>query len=204
VCGRERRLVARTRERHAAVHELLAAGQSLSAAGRALGLSRNAVLRFARAATADELLARATSRENSPGPFKPYLNQRRDEGITDASVLHAELRARGWRGSARTVCRYVRPFRQLPAAPPPAPAVPKPRQITRWLLSRPAALEAGEQVQLTEILASCPHQDALAGHLRAFAGDDDRPPGPAPPRMARSRRSRRPATAAFIHHRNPP
>jgi transposase len=168
VCGRERRLVARTRERHAAVHELLAAGQSLSAAGRALGLSRNAVLRFARAATADELLVKATSRENSLDPFKPYLNQRWNEGITDASVLHAELRARGWRGSARTVCRYVRPFRQLPA-PPPAPPVPKPRQITRWLLSRPAALEAGEQAQLTEILASCPHLDALAGHLRAFA-----------------------------------
>jgi zinc-finger of transposase IS204/IS1001/IS1096/IS1165 len=124
-CGRERRLVARTRERHAAVHDLLAAGQSLSAAGRALGLSRNTVLRFARAARADELLVKATSRETSPGPFKPYLNQRRDEGITDASVLHAELQARGWRGSARTACRYVRPFRQLPA-PPPAPAVPKP------------------------------------------------------------------------------
>jgi len=47
---------------------------------------------------------------NSPGPFKPYLNRRWNEGITDASVLHAELQARGWRGSARTVCRYVRPI----------------------------------------------------------------------------------------------
>jgi transposase len=168
VCGRERRLVARTRERHAAVHELLAAGQSLSATGRTLGLSRNTVLRFARAASADELLVKATSRENSLDPFKPYLNQRRDEGITDARVLHAELQARGWRGSARTVCRYVRPFRQLPAAPP-APAVPKTRQITRWLLSRPATLDAGEQAQLTAILARCPHLDALAGHLRTFA-----------------------------------
>ena len=168
VCGRERRLVARTRERHAAVHNLLAAGQSLGAAGRALGLSRNTVLRFARAASADELLVKATSRENSPGPFKPYLNQRQNEGITDASVLHAELQARGWRGSARTVCRYVRPFRQLPA-PPPAPAVPKTRQITRWLLSRPATLDTGEQAQLAAILTRCPHLDALAGHLRAFA-----------------------------------
>ncbi len=49
VCGRKRRLVARTAERHAAVHELLAAGQSLSAIGRTLGLARNTVLRFARA-----------------------------------------------------------------------------------------------------------------------------------------------------------
>jgi transposase len=168
VCGRERRLVARTRERHAAVHELLAAGKSLSAISRALGLSRNTVLRFARAASADELLVKATSRENSLDPFKPYLNQRWNEGITDARVLHAELQARGWRGSARTVCRYVRPFRQLPAAPS-APAVPKTRQITRWLLSRPATLDVGEQAQLTAILARCPHLDALAGHLRTFA-----------------------------------
>jgi transposase len=169
VCGRERRLVARTRERHAAVHELLAVGQSLSAISRALGLARGTVLRFARAATADELLVKATSRENSLDPFKPYLNQRWNEGITDATVLHAELHARGWRGSARTVRRYVRPFRQHAAAPPPAPVVPKARQITRWLLSRPEHLQPDERDQLAAILARCPHLDALASHVRGFA-----------------------------------
>ena len=56
VCGRERRLVARTRDRHAAIHGLLAAGHSERAAGRILGLSRGTVHRFAAAATADELL----------------------------------------------------------------------------------------------------------------------------------------------------
>ena len=44
VCGRERRLVARTRERHAAVHQLLSAGQSLSAISRTLGLARGPAL----------------------------------------------------------------------------------------------------------------------------------------------------------------
>jgi transposase len=167
--GRQRRLVARTRERHAAVHELLATGQSLTAISRTLGLARGTVLRSARAASADELLVKATSRDNSPDSFKPYLNQRWNEGITGASVLHAELQARGWRGSARTVRRYVRPFRQQAAAPPPAPAVPKARQITRWLLSRPAHLQPHEQDQCTAILARCPHLNALAGHVRGFA-----------------------------------
>ena len=60
-----------------------------------------------------------------------------DEGVTDAAALHAELQQRGWAGSEQTVRRYVRPFRQALAAPGPAPAVPKTRQITRWLLTRP-------------------------------------------------------------------
>ena len=63
----------------------------------------------------------------------------------------------------------VRPFRQAPAAPGPAPAVPKTRQITRWLLTRPDHLPAGEQAQLQAIRARCPHIDALARHVTAFA-----------------------------------
>jgi len=169
VCGRERRLVSRTRERHAAVHELLAAGQSLGAIGRSLGLSRNTVQRFARAPDAAALLVKATSRETTLDPFKPCLNRRWNEGITDAAVLHASLQAQGWQGSVQAVRRYVRPFRKLAAAPQPAPAVPKARQITSWLLSRPAALDAGEQAALTAIRARCPHLDALAAHVRAFA-----------------------------------
>ncbi len=65
--------------------------------------------------------------------------------------------------------RYVRPFRQLAAAPPPAPAIPKTRQITRWLLSRPASLDPGEHAQLAGIRARCPHLDALAAHVTSFA-----------------------------------
>ncbi len=40
VCGRERRLLTRTRERHAAIHDLLAAGKSLGAISRILSLDR--------------------------------------------------------------------------------------------------------------------------------------------------------------------
>ena len=70
---------------------------------------------------------------------------------------------------AKTVRRCVRPFRQALAAPDPAPPVPKTRQITRWLLTRPGHLQAGEQAQLQAIRARCPHIDALAGHITAFA-----------------------------------
>jgi transposase len=169
VCGRDRRLVARTRDRHAAVHGLLAAGHSQRAAAGILGLSRNTVNRFAAAATADELLVKATSRASRLDRYKPYLRQRWNEGITTATVLHAELQARGWRGSVQAVERYVRPFRAMTAAPPPGPVVPKTRQITRWLLTRPASLTDDEQAQLAVIQDACPHLNALAGHVRSFA-----------------------------------
>ena len=50
VHGRERALVSRTLDRHAAVHELLRAGRSQREAAEILGLSRNTVNRFARQA----------------------------------------------------------------------------------------------------------------------------------------------------------
>ena len=56
-----------------------------------------------------------------------------------------------------------------PPRPDPAPAVPKTRQITRWLLTRPDHLQPDEQAQLQAIRARCPHIDALAGHVTAFA-----------------------------------
>jgi transposase len=168
-CGRERRLVIRTRQRHAEIHQRLDAGESLSAISRVTGLDRKTVQRFARAGSAGELLGNATSRESKLDEFKPYLHQRWNEGVTDAAALHAELQQRGWAGSEQTIRRYVRPFRQAPAAPGPAPAVPKTRQITRWLLTRPDHLQPGEQAQIQAIRARCPHIDALAGHVTAFA-----------------------------------
>jgi transposase len=106
-----------------------------------------------------------------PGSIRsnPWINQRWNEGITDAAALHAELQGRGWKGSVQAVRRYVRPFRQLAAAPPPHPPVPKARQITRWLLSRPASLDPGEHTQLAAIRAHCPHINALAAHVTSFA-----------------------------------
>ena len=169
VCGRERRIVTRTRERYTDIRARLDAGQSLGAISRATGLDRKTVQRFARAGSIDELLVKAVSRESKLDEFKPWLHQRWNEGIHDAALLHAELQERGWTGSAQAIRRYVRPFRQAAAAPEPAPAVPKTRQITHWLLSRPEHLQPDEQAKLDAIRARCPHLDALARHVTAFA-----------------------------------
>ena len=168
VCGRERQTARRTRERYAEIRERLGAGQPEAAIRRATGLDRRTVQRYARAASADELLA-GVSRESKLDEFKAYICQRWNQGLTDAAQIHAELRQRGWSGSPQTVRRYVRLLRQAGAAVTPAPAVPKTREITRWLLSRPGNLGDGDQARLAAVRAGCPHLDALARHIRDFA-----------------------------------
>ena len=166
--GRERPLAARTRERYADIRARLDAGHSQAEISRATGLATKTVRRFAHAGSAGELLG-GTARGSRLDEFKPYLCRRRNEGARDGAALHAELQKRGWTGSARTVRRYLAQFREAGTATPAPPAVPKARQITRPLLTRPDHLEPGEQEQLAQIRARCPHIDALAGHITVFA-----------------------------------
>jgi transposase len=166
--GRERPLAARTRERYADIRARLDAGHSHAEISRATGLVPKTVRRFAQAGNAEELLG-GTARGSSLDEFKPYLCRRWNEGARDATALHAELQKQGWTGSARTVRRYLAQFREPGAAPAAPPAVPKARQITRLLLTRPDHLEAAEREQLARIRAGCPHIDALADHIAAFA-----------------------------------
>jgi transposase len=180
VCGRERRLVARHRERHAAVQDLLAEGLPVSEISRRLGLDRKTARKFARATSIEELLVKATNRAGILDPFKPYINQRWNDGITSAAVLHTELQAQGWKGSPQAVRRYVQQFRpadgrtraartQQPAPAPAKPPPPKPRRVVRWLMTRPDHLDETSAAHLAQILACSPGLAATATHVRAFA-----------------------------------
>jgi len=165
----EGHLATRTRQRYADIRARLDKGHSQAEISRATGLARKTVRRFAHAGSADELLAEATARGSKLDEFKPYLCRRWEEGARDAAALHLELQEQGWTGSAKTVRRYVARFRKPGSAPKAPPAVPKTRQITRLLLTRPDHLDDAEQSQLARLRAGCPHIDALAGHVTAFA-----------------------------------
>ncbi|TCO55688.1 ISL3 family transposase [Actinocrispum wychmicini] len=173
VCGRERRLVTRTRERFTAVQELRAQGLSLGAISRQLGLDHSTVRRYANVGSADELLVKAVNRTSRLDRFKPYINQRWNDGCTEAVTLHDELKALGWKGSVQTVRRYVHAFRATsttpPATAPTVPAPPKPRRVVRWIMTNPDNLSAGDTVRLKEVFARCPELTAAAGHVRDFA-----------------------------------
>jgi transposase len=159
----------RTRQRYAQVQTLVAQGKGSKPITRELGLAKETVRRFVRARSVEELLA--TSRAGRPSildQFKPYLHQRWRDGATNASDLFREIRQQGYSGSLGTVIAYLRPFRHL--GPPPAtPPPPKVRDISGWLLRHPDSLDADEQLKRKQVLARCPHLEALASHVTAFA-----------------------------------
>jgi transposase len=171
--------VARTRQRYADVRQLLADGASLSAIGRQLQLERSTVRRFARATSVDELLVKATNRASLLDGFTAHLAARVAAGVTDATLLYAEITAMGFTGSVQTVRRWLHPLRPTaPATATPAagrtstPAravIPKPRRITGWIMKDPNKLDPDEQAQLAEVLACCPELRATADHVREFA-----------------------------------
>jgi transposase len=171
-CGRQRAPVVRTRERYAAVQRLLAEGLSLGAISRELDLDRGTVRRFARATGPEELLAKAVNRTSVLDGYSEHLTARFTAGVTDAATLHTELQTLGFTGSVQTVRRYLRPLRTTPTASStvsPRPAVPKPRQVVRWIMTEPGELNADEQTQLTDALAGCPHLQAATDHVRNLA-----------------------------------
>jgi transposase len=163
-------LVPRTRQRYEQVQTLLAQGMTIRSIQRTLGLARGTVRRFARAVTVDELLAKPhTGRPSILDEHLDYLHARWNDGVTNATVLFAEIRARGYRGTAATLRTYLQPLRAAtrPVTAPPRP--PKVRTITAWLLRHPDRLDADDRAALAEVRAACPHLDALARHVERFA-----------------------------------
>ena len=61
-------------------------------------------------------------------------------------------------------------------AAPAAPAPPKPRQVIRWIMTRPDRLDAADATRLAQITARSPELKATAAHVREFAGLQDQVP----------------------------
>jgi len=162
-------LVTRSRERHAAVQQLRQQGVSLTAIAQQLGLSRKTVRRFARTDDVEELLVKARGRNSLLDPFKAYLHERFRAGHTDAALLKNEIAALGYRGSARTVRRYLQAFRGTGTAPPPKPVAPSVRQVTGWLTRRPTSLSEDERLELKKTLDRSDALSMTYQHTRQFA-----------------------------------
>ncbi|MDW5326766.1 ISL3 family transposase [Plantactinospora sp. KLBMP9567] len=163
-------LVPRLRRDYAQVQALRGQGVTIKAISRQLGMGRNTVRRFARASSVEELLAKAhAGRPSILDEHAAYLRQRWNDGTTNAALLFAEIRARSYRGTIATLRTYLQPLRTATAAASAPWRPPKVRAITTWLLRHPDTLDADERDHLTQARAACPHLDALARHVTAFA-----------------------------------
>jgi transposase len=104
----EKKIIARMREQHTAVHELRARGLSKAAIGRQLGLHPATVRNLAPARTLEELTAKTEQRAHLVDDHIAYLHQRWNEGERNATGLFREITARGYQGGELAVQRYLR------------------------------------------------------------------------------------------------
>ena len=126
--------------------------------------------RFACADSVEDLLGRAGSRGSLLDPFKPYLHERFNAGQTDAAALAAAITERGYRGSVKTVRRYLQPFRAAAVAPPPAPVPPTVRAVTGWLTCHPDRLDTDNARDLETILDQSEVLATTRRQVGEFAG----------------------------------
>jgi hypothetical protein len=115
-------LAERTRQRHATVHALLAEGLGLGACARHLGWGMNTVKRYARAASADDLLRPPQYGQTLVDPYRDHLRRRlTEQPSVPVTHLLAEIRELGYPGSANLLVRYLNQGRADPKRTPPSP-----------------------------------------------------------------------------------
>ncbi len=162
------RFAHRTRSNHAAVHALLAAGHSRRAIQRQLGMTYRTVNLLADATTPEDLFhGQWQGRPSLLDEYRPYLDDRWNQGCTNAWKAWEEIVPLGYKGNYQRVRAYFRTKRLSDdsiTAPPPSP-----RTVAGWILRHPDSLSAGEQLRLKAVLAHCPDLEALTGYVRSFA-----------------------------------
>jgi transposase len=156
-------------QRHAVIRQLRARGLTLEQAAAGTGLGKGRTSRYWKAGSPARLLAaRGTS---ALDPFKSYLDQRWTQGQHNIAALHAEITARGYRGSRTTTYAYATTLRL--AAPPAAPRPPAIAQAACWIMAGPDRkghhLAPADRTRLDAILAASPQLAALAGHVARFS-----------------------------------
>ena len=156
-------LAERTRERFAAVHALLGEGAGLLECSRRLGWSLNTVKRYARAERVEELLRPPRYGACLVDARRDLVRRRLVEKVPVTQIL-AEIRQRGYAGSANLLVRYIDQGRADPER-----AAPSPRRLVCWIMSRPNDLPGHLRRHLAELTSCCPEMTTLATRVREFA-----------------------------------
>jgi hypothetical protein len=134
-----------------------------------LHLDRTTVRRYATAASSGELLADApVRRAGLLDPHRSYLDQRWAEGCHRPDKLLEEIRARGYRGSARTPRHCTAPLRTATTCPA-SPAAPAPKQVAAWIMTPPGSMTTDDRASLARVTGRCGELAAARALVREFA-----------------------------------
>jgi transposase len=151
------------------VKQLYEQGVSQRAIAALFGLHRETVHRYVQTGALPEI--RRPHRRSKLDPYKEYLHQRWSEGARNVTHLVAELRERGYRGSATIVFDYLRPLHEQPEwlaayqqqkqrAAAGKPTAPLSAQEAAWLFVCPPA---------TLTFAQCSNSTPYAGEMKSWA-----------------------------------
>lgn len=152
---RGHRFADRTRANHATVHDLLAAGLSRRAIGHQLSMTSRTVKPLADAANPEDLFhGQWQGRPSRLDAFKPYLDDRWNQGCTNAWTVCEEIVPLGYQGSYQRVRVYFRENR-----------LPRRRRMDPPPAGDP---QRGGAPSTQVVLVQCPELDALTGHVRSF------------------------------------
>ncbi len=171
------------RARRLARYEAVVALRARGATGRTIalrvGVSERTVQRWLRTGHFPER-RRRSERPGQLGRHAAYVQERWAEGCHNATRLHQELQARGFRGSYESVAAFVAPWRdehypyrgQVRTRQPPRPAadgLATPRRVC-WLLLRPDGdLTETEQAFRSNLYTACPQVACAEALVKDFA-----------------------------------
>ncbi|MFC7310854.1 ISL3 family transposase [Streptomyces monticola] len=154
-----------TRDRWRQVHELLDQGVGLLECSRRLGLALNTVKRYARHTEPDRLMRTPTYRPGLVDPYRGYLRERREQDpAVPVTRLLAEIRARGYGGSANLLVRYINSGRVEADH-----AVMSPRRVTGLLTTHPDRLDEDQHRLRDQLSETCAEMTVLAAEIQSFA-----------------------------------
>ena len=137
---------------------------TITAIARTLRLDRQTVRKFAQASS-PEAFSKRPRTPSSPllARFVDHLHQRWQAGCEDGKQLLEELRQQGYRGSYRTLRRYLTGLRR--GVSPRRTLLPvTARGIAALILRRPETLDAADARLLEHLAARC-HELATATRL---------------------------------------
>ena len=157
------RLQSRNERRHAEIHALRSKGMSITAIADQLRLNRTTVRKFLRVNAAGDLRRPMGEGPRGLDRYTPYLVRRWQEGCRVGAFLHDELWALGYRGSKRTVRRFVENWRKTKPPPAVRRILPGPQTLCWLLLRRRSELDEADRVLLTDL---CQRSDELATSRR--------------------------------------